>query len=59
MLQNLLEKINMNGLYYHKPERKYSRHDYLYWCQNWTFKPYVYKELKYTPFYDIIREKEE
>lgn len=47
MLQNLLEKINMNGLYYHKPERKYSRHDDLYWCQNWTFKPYVYSNKLY------------
>lgn len=37
----------MNGLYCHKPERKYSRHDDLYWCQNWTFKPYVYSNRLY------------
>lgn len=37
--QENIEKINMRGLYKHEPDRKYSRHNDLYWCQNWTFTP--------------------
>ena len=42
-----ISNINMNGLYYHEPSHKYSRHDDLYWCQNWTFKPCEYNRKIY------------
>ena len=39
--------INMHGIYSHEPTHKYSKHDDLYWCQNWTFKPYEYNGIIY------------
>lgn len=42
-----LNQINLNGLYRHLPDRKYSRHEDLYWCQNWTFRPRIYENCVY------------
>lgn len=42
-----LEKINFNGLYKHEPDKRYSKHEDLYWCQNWTFRPQKYKYKVY------------
>lgn len=42
-----LEKINFNGLYRHEPDKRYSRHEDLYWCQNWTFTLQKYKDKVY------------
>ena len=36
-----LNSIDMHCLYRHEPDIKYSGHkDNLFWCQNWTFKPF-------------------
>lgn len=51
--QENIDKINMNGLYGHKPEQKYSRHNDLYWCQNWTFKPKKYERDGNIKYYMI------
>ncbi len=39
---SLKDRINFNGLYTHAADRKYSRSDDLFWCQNWTFRPFEY-----------------
>lgn len=40
--QNNIDKLKLNGIYSHKPEKKYRDklyHDDLYWCCNWCFYP--------------------
>lgn len=52
-----IDKLNFNGLYTHKPSKKYRSTlyaDNLYWCYNWVFKAKKYEHKDEEPYYMMI-----